>query len=102
MKKSKRDNYFKCGFCGRLENKHCENICSGCGKLICLGCADGRTITFTPFDLCELQDTPSVVCVKCEQHLQEFKQVAAQIEAEAEQKLKQLHYQWCEKCEKTV
>lgn len=98
MKKSKREDYFQCDFCGRLEDKMCENICSGCGKLICLDCRNGRTITFTPFNLCELQDTPDVVCAKCEQNLQEFKQIATQIEVEAEQKLKQLHYQWCEKC----
>jgi hypothetical protein len=96
MQNSKHDNYFKCDFCGRLEDKMCENICSGCGKLICLKCR--TNITFTPFDLCELQDTPDTLCKKCEQNLEEFKERASAIENEAEKKLNQLFTQWREKC----
>jgi len=96
VKKSKRGNYFKCEFCGRLEDKMCENICFGCGKFICLNCR--KNITFPPFNLCELQDTPDTLCEKCEQNLEEFKEIAQQIENEAQRKLNELLNQWLKKC----
>jgi hypothetical protein len=96
MKKSKREDYFQCNFCGRLEDKMCENICSGCRKPICLKCR--KNITFTPFDFCELQDMPDTLCKKCGQNLEEFKEIAQEIENEAQKKLDELLGQWLKKC----
>lgn len=92
----KRKKSYQCEFCSRQEDIECENICAGCGKLICLNCR--TNITFTPFDLCELQDIPDTLCKKCEQNLGEFKEIAQQIENEAQIKLNKLLGQWREKC----
>jgi hypothetical protein len=92
----KRKKHYQCEFCSRQEDIECQNICSGCGKLICLNCR--TSITFSPFNLCELQDTPDTLCEKCEQNLKEFEERASAIENEAQTKLNQLLTQWREKC----